>query len=146
MLRRPTRSGVAISPTFGRRVNGTILRLSWIYMRDELWAGRYQKSRMQIWWSRRWTWLVNNVENLMGCCFTPIKDPKANSTGRCNTLIEVFMGRPAGWMQKLTGQQAQRDISQYLMHYYNWIRPHQFNDGLAPAQAEKKLNVVSGIS
>ena len=37
-------------------------------------------------------------------------------------------------------------ISYYLMHRYNWIRPHQFNDGLAAAQAEKKLNVVSGIS
>jgi hypothetical protein len=27
-----------------------------------------------------------------------------------------------------------------------WIRPHPFNNGLAPAKAEKKLNVVSGIS
>lgn len=24
-------------------------------------------------------------------------------------------------------QQVQRDISHYLMHRYNWIRPHQFN-------------------
>ena len=44
------------------------------------------------------------------------------------------------------GSRAQRDISHFLMHRYNWIRPHQFNGGLAPAQAEKKLNVVSGIS
>ncbi|RMS04085.1 hypothetical protein ALP74_04467 [Pseudomonas coronafaciens pv. garcae] len=29
---------------------------------------------------------------------------------------------------------------------YNWIRPHQFSGGLPSAQAEKKLNVVSGIS
>ncbi|WP_186019661.1 hypothetical protein [Burkholderia gladioli] len=29
---------------------------------------------------------------------------------------------------------------------YNWIRPHQFNDGLAPAVAEEKLKAVSGIS
>ena len=43
-------------------------------------------------------------------------------------------------------QQAQRDISHYLMHRYNWIRPHTLNGGLAPAQAEKKFNVVSGIS
>ena len=41
---------------------------------------------------------------------------------------------------------AHRDISHYLMHRYNWIRPHQFNDGLAPAVAEEKLNAVSGIS
>ncbi|MDG6379162.1 IS3 family transposase, partial [Pseudomonas savastanoi pv. phaseolicola] len=46
----------------------------------------------------------------------------------------------------MTAQEAQRDISHYLMHRYNWIRPHQFNNGLAPAQSEKRLNVVSGIS
>ncbi|MGY2293595.1 hypothetical protein ACW9H6_28055, partial [Pseudomonas sp. SDO528_S397] len=46
----------------------------------------------------------------------------------------------------MTTREAHRDISHYLMHRYNWIRPHQFNAGLAPAQAEKKLNVVSGIS
>ncbi|RJX52745.1 hypothetical protein C6380_20785 [Pseudomonas syringae pv. actinidiae] len=33
-----------------------------------------------------------------------------------------------------------------LCHRFNWIRPHQFNDGLAPAQYEKNLNVVSGMS
>jgi len=43
-------------------------------------------------------------------------------------------------------QEAHRDISHYLMYRYNWIGPHQFNSGLAPAQAEKKLNVVFGIS
>jgi putative transposase len=35
------------------------------------WA--YPKSRMQIWWSRRWTWLMSNVESLKGCCFTRIR-------------------------------------------------------------------------
>ncbi|KPY49323.1 ISPsy24, transposase orfB [Pseudomonas savastanoi pv. nerii] len=33
-----------------------------------------------------------------------------------------------------TAQGAQRDISHYLMHRYNWIRPHQYKGGLAPAQ------------
>ena len=37
-------------------------------------------------------------------------------------------------------------LSHFLMHRYNWVRPHQFNGGLAPARAEEKLNVVSGIS
>jgi hypothetical protein len=46
-------------------------------------------------------------------------------------------------VQSLLAQQAQRDISHYLMHWYSWIRPHQFNHGLAPAVAEEKLNVVS---
>jgi putative transposase len=45
-----------------------------------------------------------------------------------------------------TAQEAQRDISHFLMHRYNWIRPHHINDGLAPARAEEKFNVVSGIS
>lgn len=34
----------------------------------------------------------------------------------------------------------------YLMHHYNWVRPHQYNDGLAPAKTEEKLKTVSGIS
>ena len=42
--------------------------------------------------------------------------------------------------------EAQRDISYYLMTRYNWLRPHQFNDGLAPAKAEEKLYPLSGIS
>lgn len=46
----------------------------------------------------------------------------------------------------MTAQEAHRDISHYLMHRYNWLRPHQFNDGLAPAVAEEKLKTVSGIS
>lgn len=55
----------------------------------------------------------------------------------------VFRSLKTEWIAVtgyLTGQQAQRDISQYL------IRPHQFNDGLAPAKAEEKLKTVSGIS
>ncbi len=41
----------------------------------------------------------------------------------------------------LTAQEAQRDISHYLMHRYNW----KFNDGLPPAVAEEKLNPLSGM-
>ena len=36
-------------------------------------------------------------------------------------------------------------ISYHLMHRYNWIRPHQFNDALAPAQAEKNLTSCPGL-
>ncbi len=49
---------------------------------------------------------------------------------------------PTGY---ITAQEAQRDISHYLMHRYNWIRPHQFNGGLPPAVAEEKLNPLSGM-
>ena len=72
--------------------------------------------------------------------------------GNCwdNAPMErVFRSLKTEWipiMGYTTVQQAQRDISYFLMHRYNWIRPHQFNGGLSPAQAEKKLNVVSGIS
>ncbi|WDH22907.1 IS3 family transposase [Pseudomonas chlororaphis] len=72
--------------------------------------------------------------------------------GNCwdNAPMErVFRSLKTEWIPTegyMTTQEAHRDISHYLMHRYNWIRPHQFNGGLAPARAEKKLNVVSGIS
>lgn len=72
--------------------------------------------------------------------------------GNCydNSPMErVFRSLKTEWIPSvgyMSVQQAQRDISYYLMHRYNWIRPHQFNGGLTPAQAEKKLNFVSGIS
>src|SRR5437667_7502584 len=34
-----------------------------------------------------------------------LKKAAVNSTGRCNTsIVEVLMGRPAGWMKALTGR------------------------------------------
>lgn len=45
----------------------------------------------------------------------------------------------------MKAQEAQRVISHYLMRRYNWIRPHQYNDGLPPAVAEEKLNPLSGM-
>ena len=41
---------------------------------------------------------------------------------------------------------ARKDIGYYLMDYYNWQRPHQFNDGLSPAITEEKLKTLSGNS
>ncbi|OXM41705.1 hypothetical protein CFY91_03400 [Pseudomonas fluvialis] len=40
----------------------------------------------------------------------------------------------------LTVQDAQRDISHYLIHRYNWVRLYQFNDGPMHAVADEKLN------
>ena len=45
----------------------------------------------------------------------------------------------------LTQDQAKKDISYYLMDYYNRRRPHQANDGLSPVNAENRLKPVSGI-
>jgi len=50
---------------------------------------------------------------------------------------------PLGYTSKT---EAAKDISYYLMDYYNWRRPHQFNDGVPPAKAENPSNLMSGIS
>ncbi|WP_337155675.1 IS3 family transposase [Pseudomonas aeruginosa] len=71
--------------------------------------------------------------------------------GNCwdNSAMErLFRSLKSEWVPStgyLTAQEAQRDISHYLMHRYNWIRPHQSNDGLPPAVAEEKLNPLSGM-
>jgi len=71
--------------------------------------------------------------------------------GNCwdNSPMErLFRSLKSEWIPQtgyLTAQEAQRDISHYLMHHYNRIRPHQFNDGLPPAVAEEKLNPLSGM-
>jgi putative transposase len=107
--------------------------------------------------SKRWTSPTNNVESLKDSCSTLTRDRNmaavsSASRGNCwdNAPMErVFRSLKSEWIPTtgyLTGQQAQRDIGQYLMGHYNWIRPHQFNDGLAPAKAEEKLKTVSGMS
>ena len=40
--------------------------------------------------------------------------------------------------------EAKQDIGQYLMDYYNWQGPHQYNNGLSPAQAENQPKLLSG--
>ncbi len=71
--------------------------------------------------------------------------------GNCwdkSPMERLFRSLKSEWIPStgyLTAQEAQRDISHYLMHRYNWIRPHQFNDGLPPAVAEEKLNPLSGM-
>ena len=72
--------------------------------------------------------------------------------GNCwdNAPMErVFRSYKSEWMPSKgysTFSEAKKDIGQYLMDYYNWQRPHQRNDGLAPAAAEKEPNLLSGIS
>ncbi len=57
-----------------------------------------------------------------------------------------FSERPGRPTNSTKFETVRPKIRNFLMHRYNWIRPHQFNGGLAPARAEEKLNVVSGIS
>ena len=42
--------------------------------------------------------------------------------------------------------EATRDISHYLMVYYNRVRPHGYNCGIPPAKAENRPNLLSGIN
>ncbi|MBT6265801.1 MAG: IS3 family transposase [Halieaceae bacterium] len=72
--------------------------------------------------------------------------------GNCwdNSPMErVFRSLKSEWIPSMgypTMREAKRDISHYLMSYYNWERPHQYSGGLAPAVAEEKLNSLSGNS
>lgn len=72
--------------------------------------------------------------------------------GNChdNAPMERLFGSPkTEWIPTvgyMSAALAKQDISRFLMERYNWRRPHQFNEGLAPAVAEEKLNSVSGIS
>ncbi|GAA0858231.1 hypothetical protein GCM10009114_27050 [Aliiglaciecola litoralis] len=72
--------------------------------------------------------------------------------GNCwdNSPMErVFRSLKSEWVPS-TGycsiNEAKRDVGYYLMNYYNWERPHQFNNGLPPAKAEKLAKMVSGFS
>ncbi len=70
--------------------------------------------------------------------------------GNCwdNAPMErLFRSLKSEWLPKLGYRnlsEAMRDVSYYLMDYYNWQRPHQFNGGLPPAKAEYLSKSVSG--
>ncbi len=72
--------------------------------------------------------------------------------GNCwdNAPMErLFRSLKSEWlpaMGYMSVREAKRDISYYLMDYYNWRRPHQYNDGIPPAKAEERPNQVSGFS
>lgn len=71
--------------------------------------------------------------------------------GNCwdNSPMErVFRSLKSEWIPS-TGyrspSEAKRDVGYFLMNYYNWERPHQFNNGLPPAKAEELAKTVSGF-
>lgn len=70
--------------------------------------------------------------------------------GNCwdNAPMErVFRSLKSEWIPS-TGyrsiNEAMKDISFYLMNYYNWQRPHSYNGGIAPAEVEIRTNLLSG--
>lgn len=72
--------------------------------------------------------------------------------GNCwdNSPMErVFRSLKSEWIPA-TGYdseaEAKRDVSNFLMNYYNWERPHQFNKGISPAKAEELAKKVFGYA
>jgi putative transposase len=71
--------------------------------------------------------------------------------GNCwdNSPMErVFRSLKTEWLPSLgypTVTEAARDLSYYLMDYYNWTRPHSFNNGVPPAKAENLSKPLSGF-
>lgn len=64
-------------------------------------------------------------------------------------MERVFRSLKTEWVPETgypTFLQAQKDISNYLMGYYNEYRLHTHDGGLSPVAAEEKLNLLSGIS
>ena len=72
--------------------------------------------------------------------------------GNCwdNSPMErVFGSLKSEWISA-TGYdseaEAKRDESNFLMNYYNWESPHQFNEGISPAKAEELVKKVFGYT
>jgi len=64
-------------------------------------------------------------------------------------MERLFRSLKSEWIPKLgyrSVSDVTRDVSYYLMDYYNWQRPYQFNDGLPPVKAEDLPKSVFGIS
>jgi putative transposase len=72
--------------------------------------------------------------------------------GNCwdNAPMErVFRSLKSEWIPALgymTKNEAAKDIGIYLMDYYNWRSPHQYNNGVPPGKAENLPKILSGIS
>lgn len=70
--------------------------------------------------------------------------------GNCwdNAPMErVFRSLKSEWIPSIgysSATHAEKDISAYLMDYYNWERPHNHNGGLSPAVMEEGAKKVSG--
>jgi putative transposase len=71
--------------------------------------------------------------------------------GNCwdNAPMErLFRSVKTEWVPGLgydSESEAKRDLSFYLMDYYNWVRPHTFNEGVPPAKAENLSKSLSGF-
>jgi putative transposase len=71
--------------------------------------------------------------------------------GNCwdNAPMErLFRSLKSEWVPTLgytTKNEATKDIGFYLMDYYDWRRPHQYNTGVQPAKAENLSKHCPGL-
>tara|TARA_R110000868_G_scaffold370523_1_gene633990 strand:+ start:965 stop:1579 length:615 start_codon:yes stop_codon:yes gene_type:complete len=86
---------------------------------------------------RIWRYRMQQIMSRRGSCWD-------------NASIErLLRSRKSEWIPAFGYRslpEAQRDVADYLMGYYNEQRPHTFNGGVSPVAAEEKLKILSGIS
>ncbi len=168
-LVRAIRSGVVTSRMSGCRVVGIVWLSYSTCFGVGLLAGRSRHARMPIWSCRRWRRADEQRGQVRGLLFHSAQGGQYASRQfrqrlwryqiqqsmsrrrncRDNSPMEGrFRSFKTAWLPPvgyLSAQEARREISHYLMYRCNWIRPHPFNNGLAPAVAEEKLNALPGI-
>lgn len=90
-------------------------------------GGQYSSRRFR---QRLWRYQIEQSMSRRGNCWD-------------NSPMErLFRSLKTEWIPATgypTLMTAKRDISYYLMDYYNWQRPHQYNGGIPPAVSEEKL-------
>ncbi len=63
-------------------------------------------------------------------------------------MERLFRSLKTEWLPTtgyMTLREAKRDISYYLMDYYNWRRPHQHNDGIRQQKPKSGLTVCPDL-
>ena len=84
---------------------------------------------------RLWRFRMKQSMSLLGNCW-------ANAP-----MERLFRSLKSDWIRSNgydTPAEATRDISDYLMDYYNWQRPPQYAGGVPLAEDENRLNFLSG--
>lgn len=64
-------------------------------------------------------------------------------------MERLFRSLKTEWVPStgyMSAGEAHRDISYYLMQRYSWIRPHQFDNGGAPASHIRRLPCAAGVA
>lgn len=71
-----------------------------------------------------------------------------HASDQIRLMERLFRNLKTEWVPGLgygCESEAKKDLSFYLMDYYNWVRPHTFNEGVPPAKAENRSKPLSGF-